>query len=257
MSKQRLLLFSLGALLCSTAMIPASAQDTVTLYAAASLKDVFDEIGKAYEKDKGIKIVASYGATPALAKQIEHGAPADIFLSADTDWMDYVETRKLVKPGSRRNLLTNSLVLIQPVASKVKLKIVPGFPLAKLLRNDRLAVADPNAVPAGKYAKASLESLGVWKEVEPRIAPTENVRAALLLVSRGETPFGIVYRTDALADSKVRIVGEFPATTHPLIVYPAAITSQSGSAAALEFLAYLSSPVARQVFEKHGFKTAQ
>jgi molybdate transport system substrate-binding protein len=197
--------------------------------------------------------VASYGATSALAKQIENGAPADLFLSADSDWMDYVEIRKLIKPGSRRNLLTNRLVLIAPSTSTAKLVIVPGFPLAKHLGNDRLAVADPNAVPAGKYAKAALESLGVWRDVEPKIAPTENVRAALVLVSRGETPFGIVYRTDALADKKVRVVGEFPAKTHPPIVYPVAMTGMSKGAAASDFLTYLSSPAARAVFEKYGF----
>lgn len=231
----------------------ASAQDTVTVFAAASVKDVLDEIGGMYEKEKGVKIIASYGATSALAKQIENGAPADVFLSADSDWMNYVETRKLIKPETRRNLLTNRIVLIAPSTSAVNVVIGPGFPLAKLLGNDRLAIADPNAVPAGKYAKASLESLGIWKEVEGKIAPTENVRAALALVSRGEVPFGIVYRTDALADKKVKIVAEFPANTHPPIVYPIAITSVSKSAAASDFLAYLGAPPARAVFQKYGF----
>ncbi len=247
------LLFYLGAMLLLTLPGYAFAQDTVTVYAAASVKDALDEIGKIYEKEKGIKVVASYGATSALAKQIENGAPADIFLSADSDWMDYVDTHKLIKPDSRRNLLTNRLVLIAPGTSTVKLTIEPSFPLAKLLGGDRLAVADPNAVPAGKYAKASLENLGIWKDVESKIAPTENVRAALALVSRGEAPFGIVYRTDALADKKVRIVGEFPEHTHAPIVYPVALTNMGKSAAAPDFLVYLFSPAARVVFEKYGF----
>lgn len=232
---------------------PASAQDNVTVYAAASVKDALDEISAAYEKTKGTKIIASYGATSALAKQIENGAPADIFISADSDWMDYVETRKIIKPNSRHNLLTNRLVLIAPNTSTVKLAITRDFPLAKLLADDRLAIADPSAVPAGKYAKTSLENLGVWKDVQSKIAPMENVRAALALVSRGEAPFGIVYRTDALADKKVRIVAEFPANTHAPIVYPVALMNTSQSTAAADFLNYLTSSAARAVFEKYGF----
>lgn len=229
------------------------AEDSVTVFAAASVKDALDEVSKTYEKEKGVKVVASYGATSALAKQIENGAPADVFISADVDWMNYVETRKLIKSESRLNLLTNRLVLIAPKMSSVAVTIAPGFPLAKLLGNDRLAMADPSAVPAGKYGKAALENLGVWKDVESKTAPTENVRAALALVSRGETPFGIVYRTDALADKGVRIVGEFPASTHAPIVYPVALTSASKNAAATVFFGYLSSPAARAVFEKYGF----
>jgi len=231
----------------------AFADQTVMVFAAASLKDALDAVSSAYEKDKGIQIIASYGATSALAKQIENGAPADVFISADAEWMDYVETRKLIRSDSRRNLLTNRIVLIAPSASTAAVKIAPGFPLAKLLGNGRLAIAEPSTVPAGKYAKAALESLGVWAEVQGKIAPTENVRAALALVSRGEAPFGIVYRTDALSDRQVHIVDEFPAETHAPIVYPAALVAASKNADAPGFLGYLSSPAARAVFGKYGF----
>lgn len=231
----------------------AFAGDTITVFAATSVKDALDEIGNAYEKSTDRTIVASYGATSALAKQIENGAPADIFISADTEWMDYVETRKLIKPGSRQDLLTNQLVLIAPHTSTANVEIAPGFAIASLLGNGRLAIADPSAVPAGKYAKAALQKLGVWADVQSKIAPTENVRAALALVSRGEAPFGIVYRTDALLDKKVRIVAEFPAETHAPIVYPVALVSASSNVAASDFLAYLFSPAARAVFERYGF----
>lgn len=227
--------------------------ESVTVFAAASLKDALDEISQNYQREKGDAIVVSYAASSALAKQIEQGAPADLFISADLDWMDYLKARKQIKTDSRRNLLRNRLVLIAPKDSKAKLNITPNFPLASLLGNERLAMANPTSVPAGKYGKASLESLGVWKDVEPKVAPAENVRAALMLVSRRETPFGIVYRTDALADEKVRIVGEFPENTHPPIVYPVALTANRSNPAAPGFLSYLGSPEARAVFEKYGF----
>src|ERR1700680_2586390 len=204
---------------------PCFGAKPVTIFAAASLKDALDDVAKNYERDRGVKIVASYAASSALAKQIEQGAPADMFISADLDWMDYLEMRKQIRTESRKNLLSNKLVLIASADSKAKVDIAPNFPLASLLGNERLAMADPTSVPAGKYGKASLEALGVWKDVGPKVAPAENVRSALALVSRGETPFGIVYRTDALADKKVRIVGEFPDNTHPPIVYPAALSA--------------------------------
>jgi molybdate transport system substrate-binding protein len=229
------------------------AAESVTVFAAASLKDALDDVAKTYEQDRGVKIVVSYAASSALAKQIELGAPADLFISADLDWMDYLEARKQIKSESRKNLLQNRLVLIAPADSKAKVEIGPKFPLARLLGDNRLAMADPAAVPAGKYGKASLEALGVWKEVEPKVAPAENVRAALALVSHGETPFGIVYRTDALADKKVRIVGEFPESTHAPIIYPGALVASSSNPAAPNFLTYLGSPAARAVFEKYGF----
>jgi molybdate transport system substrate-binding protein len=232
--------------------MPLRAAETVTVFAAASLKDALDENARAYQARAGDRIVVSYAASSALAKQIEAGAPADLFISADLDWMDYLEQRRLIKADTRRNLLRNRLVLVAPADSKASVDIVPGFPLARLLGDGRLAMANPDAVPAGKYGKASLEALGVWKDVQPKVAAAENVRAALVLVSRGEAPLGIVYRTDAAADSKVRVVGLFPESTHPPIIYPIAVTA-SGKPAAGTFLKWLAGPEAREIFEKHGF----
>jgi len=228
------------------------AADTVTVFAAASLKSALDENVKAYPARANDRVVVSYAASSALAKQIEAGAPADLFISADLDWMDYLEQRRLIRTGTRRNLLRNRLVLIAPADSKVSVSITPGLPLAKLLGDGRLAMANPDAVPAGKYGKASLEALGVWKDVRSKVAAAENVRAALVLVSRGEAPLGIVYRTDAAADSKVRVVGLFPENTHPPIIYPIAMTV-TGKPPAEAFLNWLSQPEAKAIFAKHGF----
>ena len=227
--------------------------ETITVFAAASLKNALDEAAQAYEKRSGNKIVVSYAASSALARQIESGAPADAFISADLDWMDYLSGKNIIKPETRVNLLKNSLVLIAPSKSTVKMEVVPGFPLARLLGNERLAMANPDSVPAGRYGKAALVSLGVWDSVQSKVAPTENVRAALALVSRGEAPFGIVYRTDAFADKGVRIVAEFPADSHPAIIYPAAQIRESRSAAAADFLKYLAAPTAQSIFAKYGF----
>jgi molybdate transport system substrate-binding protein len=229
-----------------------AAAETVTVFAAASLKDSLDENVKTYQASSGDKIVVSYAASSALAKQIESGGPADLFISADLDWMDYLEQRRLIKVATRRNLLRNRLVLIAPADSRVAVNIAPGFPLASILGSGRLAMANPDSVPAGKYGKASLEALGVWKDVQSKVAPAENVRAAMVLVSRGEAPLGIVYRTDAMVDAKIRIVAEFPENSHPPIIYPAAVTV-TGSAAAAAFLESLSKPAATAVFAKFGF----
>jgi molybdate transport system substrate-binding protein len=226
--------------------------ETVTVFAAASLKDALDANAKAYQVGSQDRIVVAYAASSALARQIEAGAPADIFISADLDWMDYLERHHLIKAGTRRNLLRNRLVLIAPADGGAPVSIGPGFPLAKLLGNGRLAMADPGAVPAGKYGKASLEALGVWKDVQSKVAPAENVRAALVLVSRGEAPFGIVYRTDAVADPRVRVVGTFPENTHPPIIYPVAAVV-AAKPAATAFLKWLGEPAARAIFEKFGF----
>src|ERR1700688_3412357 len=177
------------------------------VFGAASLKNALDDADAQYQQDAGHKIVVSYGASSALAKQIEGGAPADIFISADLDWMDYVAEHKLIRPETRFNLLGNKLVLIAPVDSRINLTIAPNFPLAQTLGNDRLAMADPSAVPAGKYGKAALEALGVWPSVASKIAPAQDVRATMLLVSRGEGPLGIFYQTDAAADKGVKIGG--------------------------------------------------
>jgi molybdate transport system substrate-binding protein len=237
--------------LCASVFVGSARADT-TVFAAASLKDALDENVAAYRDGMNERVVVSYAASSALAKQIEAGAPADLFISADLEWMDYLQQRRLIKPETRRNLLRNRLVLIAPADSRVSVSIAPGFPLATLLGKGRLAMANPDAVPAGKYGKASLEALGVWRDVQARLASTENVRAALVLVARGEAPLGIVYRTDAAADSKVRVVGLFPESTHPPIIYPIAVTAGAKPAAAA-FLTWLSKPEARAIFQKHGF----
>jgi molybdate transport system substrate-binding protein len=238
----------LAALIAVAAPATAKAQDLL-VFAAASLKTALDEISA------GQAVKISYAASSALAKQIEAGAPADLFLSADLDWMEYLEQKKLLKPGTRSTLLGNRIVLIAPSDSKASVKIAPGFDLAGLLGKDgRLAMADVTAVPAGKYGKASLEALNVWPSVAGRIAQAENVRATLLLVARGEAPAGIVYATDAAADAKnVRVLDAFPASTHPPILYPAAQLSESRHPQAAAWLAGLRSAAAKAVFEKNGF----
>ena len=204
----------------------------------------------------GANVRVSYAASSALARQIENGAPADLFISADIDWMYYLTARGLVRAASRVNLLGNSLVLVSPAAEPVTLKIAPQFGLAAALGANRLALANPDVVPAGKYARAALTNLGVWESVAGKIAAAENARAALLLVSRREAPLGIVYYTDALADKGVRIVDTFPASTHHPIVYPAALTSTAGPLAA-KVLEYLQSTEAGKVFVAHGFKALE
>jgi molybdate transport system substrate-binding protein len=240
---------------CAVAVAPPAAAQTkeVVIFAAASLKNALDEINAQWQRETGKRATLSYAASSALARQIEQGAPADIFISADLDWMDYVQQRSLIRADTRSNLLANRIVLIAPRDSNVSTKIDPGFNLAGLLGSGRLAMADTKAVPAGKYGKASLEALGVWNSVQDKLAQAENVRAALLLVSRGEAPFGIVYQTDAAADPNVRIVDTFPADTHPAIVYPVALTGISTNPDVAAFLAYLKSAKARPMFEKQGF----
>src|SRR5689334_6244789 len=201
----------LAALLLALLAPLLARADTVTVFAAASLQEALDAAVRPCESTTGNKVVVSYAASNALAKQIEAGAPATLFISADLEWMDYVEKRGDVVAGTRRNLLGNDLVLVAPAASAVFLRITPGFDLAKALGGGRLALANPAAVPAGTYARAALVSLGAWAGVEKRLAPVENVRAALALVSRNEAPLGIVYRTDAMADKGVRMVDAFPA----------------------------------------------
>jgi molybdate transport system substrate-binding protein len=233
---------------------PAAAQGRdILVFAAASLKNALDDIAGQWQRETGKKVVISYAASNTLIKQIEQGAPADIFISADLDWMDYGQQKDLIKPDSRSNLLGNRLVLIAPKDSSVSANIQPGFDLAALLKGGRLAMGNVDAVPAGKYGKASLEKLGVWDSVKDKIAQAESVRAALLFVSRGEAPLGIVYQTDATADPSVKIVGTFPENTHPPIIYPVALTKESTNADAQAFLNYLRSPAARAAFERQGF----
>jgi molybdate transport system substrate-binding protein len=223
------------------------------VFAAASLKEALDEVARRFDADTGHRSVLVYGASSVLARQIEHGAPADLFISADREWMDYLAARKLIDSKSRVELLSNRLVLISPSDSRIKLAVARGFRLGEALGPDRLAMADPDHVPAGKYARAALEALGAWAGVSGKLARSENVRAALALVARGETPLGIVYRTDAVAERRVRVVEEFPASSHPPIIYPAALTASSKSRAASRLLAFLRSPAVRAVWEKYGF----
>ncbi len=240
------------ALALSFATAAGAAAAPITVLAAASLKNALDEAAASFTKSGGPPVQISYAASSALARQIEQGAPADVFVSADQDWMDYVAARGLIIPASRRALLTNRLALIAPAASPVKLVVGRNMPLARALGDGRLAMAAPE-VPAGKYGRAALTSLGVWESVKDRLASAENVRTALLYVSRGEAPLGIVYDTDAKADPKVRIVGLFPPASHPKIIYPAAVLKASGNPEARRFLAYLNGARGREIFEKYGF----
>jgi molybdate transport system substrate-binding protein len=243
---------ALAVALLAPGLAQAQAKDVVVM-AAASLKNALDDASAAWTKGTGKHTKISYAASSALAKQIEAGAPADMFVSADLDWMDYLAQRNLIKPATRSNLLANRIVLIAPKDSKVSLKIEKGFALKQALGDGKLAMANIDAVPAGKYGKASLEALGVWSQVSDRVAQAENVRAALLLVARGEVPLGIVYQTDAAAEPGVKIVGTFPDDTHPPIVYPIALLATSANPDADAFLAYLKSAAAKPFFEKQGF----
>jgi molybdate transport system substrate-binding protein len=232
---------------------PAAHAEDLLVFAAASLKDALDDVNALYAKEKHATAKTSYAASSALAKQVEAGAPADVFISADLDWMDYLAGKNLIKPATRSNILGNKLVLVAPTSSTITLTIAPNFPLAKELGDGHLAMADPASVPAGKYGKAALEKLGVWDSVSAKVASAENVRAALLLVERAEAPLGIVYQTDAVADKGVKIVAAFPADTHPAIIYPIAVTAGSKNPDADSYLAFVKSPAAKPAFEKQGF----
>lgn len=235
--------------------LPAIASGKVTVFAAASLKNTLDEVSAAWAAETGKQTANSYAASSALAKQIESGAPADIFISADLDWMKYLADGKLIAAGTEVMLLGNALVLVAPASTTDSITIAPGFDLAGLLKGGRLAVADVKAVPAGKYAKAALQALGAWQGVENSLAQAENVRAALKLVATGEAPAGIVYQTDAREDENVRVLGTFPADSHPPIIYPAAQLAASKNADAGAFLQFLQSPTAQRIFQAHGFTT--
>lgn len=227
----------------------------VTMFAAASLSTALPEIAAAYQKQTGKTVTFSFAASSVLAHQIEASPGADVFMSADADWMDYLDQKSLIQRASRKTLLATQLVLIAPAATPVTLKIAPKFDLAGALKGGRLAVADPASVPAGKYAKASLIALGVWNSIESKLASAENVRVALAYVARGETPLGIVYKTDALAEPKVKIVDTFPDKTHPPIVYPVALTKDARPEAKA-FLTFLEGREARAIFVKYGFEVA-
>jgi molybdate transport system substrate-binding protein len=241
-------------IICGATLSPVLAQDkSLTVFAAASMKNALDDVDAAFTAKTGVKVAASYAASSTLAKQIEQGAPADIFLSADTDWMDYATGKKNINEQTRVNLLGNSIVLIAPKDSKIDhVTIGQGFDLAKLAGDGKIATGDVKAVPVGKYAKAALEKLGAWQAAEPKFAMADSVRAALTLVARGEAALGIVYSTDAKVEPGVRIVATFPADSHPPIIYPVAATT-TAKAEATEYLAYLRSSAAKAVFDKYGF----
>jgi molybdate transport system substrate-binding protein len=248
--------FAFFGLVCALASAPQPlvAQEQITVFAAASLKNALDDTNAAFTKATGIKVVASYEASSALARQIEQGAPADVFISADLRWMNYVAERKLINPDTRVNLLGNKLVLIAPADSKLDpVTIDQGFDIAKLAGDGRIAVADVKAVPAGLYAKAALEKLGAWTTAEPKLAQAENVRATLAFVARGETPIGIVYETDAKIEPKVKTIGVFPDNSYPPVTYPVAATVTAKKTTIGQYFNFLRTADAKTIFEKYGF----
>ena len=252
------LLRSFSALLLiavSLASTAARAQDDagLTVFAAASLKEALDDAAAAYRQQTGVPVRVSYAASSALARQIEQGAPADVFFSADLEWMDYLQQRNRLDVATRRSLLGNRLVLIAPRASKARVDLNRPATLLAALGDGRLAVGQTRTVPAGKYAKASLESLSLWNGVRPRLAESESVRAALMLVARGETPLGIVYASDAKSEPDVRVVATFPEDSHPPIVYPVAALRGARAAQETRFVQWLASPDADALFTKRGF----
>ena len=248
-------LFAAAVLAALAAPFGARAGE-VTVFAAASMKNALDEIALRYREETGNTLVASLAGSSALARQIQQGAPADVFVSASADWMDQLEKDGLIDVASRFDLLRNTLVLIAHGVGAAPVEIGPEMDLAGMLGEGRLAMALVDAVPAGVYGKAALTSLGQWEATAPKVAQADNVRAALALVATGEAPFGVVYATDAAATDSVTVVGTFPAETHPPIVYPAATVAASVNPLKVEFLDYLSSPAARAAFERQGFAVA-
>ena len=242
-----------GLVLAAALAAPQAMAADITVFAAASLKNALDDINAAWKADAGKEATISYAASSALAKQIEEGAPADVFVSADVPWMDYLIERDRVRKDTVVNLLGNRLVLVAPAGSTATVEIGPDFDLLDALGDGRLAMAQVDSVPAGKYGKEALTKLGVWDAVEGHVAQAENVRAALALVASGEAPFGIVYATDANAEKAVRVVGTFSEDSHAPIVYPAAVTTEAASADAGAFMEFLRTETAEELFEKQGF----
>jgi molybdate transport system substrate-binding protein len=227
-------------------------QPEILVFAAASLTNVLGDLSTEWQKTSGVAVKLSFAASSVLARQIEAGGKADVFISADQEWMDYLQTRDLIDKATRRNLVGNRLVLIAPADSKIELKIAPGFPLANALAGGRLATGDPDTVPVGRYARSALTTLGVWDAIQDKLVRADNVRGAMMFVARGEVPLGIVYTTDALVDPKVRIVDTFPANTHAPITYPAAaVTGARGEAKT--FVEFLGGAAARDTWKKYGF----
>ncbi|MGK3140692.1 molybdate ABC transporter substrate-binding protein [Pantoea sp. C2G6] len=232
----------------------AMAADNITVFAAASLTNAMQDIASRYQQEKGVKVVSSFASSSTLARQIEQGAPADLFISADQQWMDDAVAKKSVIEPSRYTLLGNDLVLIAPrSAATHAVTLDQQTDWKTLLRGERLAVGDPDHVPAGIYAKEALQKLGAWQSVAPVLARANNVRAALALVERNETPYGIVYGSDAVASDKVQVVGRFPATSHKPVEYPMAMVKDRDSAAVKAFYQYLKGPQAAAIFTHYGF----
>ncbi len=238
---------------CMAPIAYVQASDTVTVFAAASLTNAITDLGNLFSAKGAGNMTASFAASSTLAKQIENGAPVNVFISADEAWMNYLSEKRLVVADSRFDLLRNKLVLVAPLDSNIKLDVRAGFQLAKVLADGRLATGDPDHVPVGKYARKALENLGIWAGIEGKLARGDNARAALALVERGECPMGIVYSTDAAISKKVKIVGVFPEDSYPPITYPAALVLGKDSDAARRFLNFLKTPEAKAVFEKYGF----
>jgi molybdate transport system substrate-binding protein len=254
MMARRSLRFGLALSACLIAFqsFAADAVKGITVFAAASLTNVLQELGDGFTKDSNIPVRFSFAASSALARQIENGAHADVFFSADLEWMDYLQARNLIQAATRHDVLGNQLVLIAPVDSKINLKIAPHFALAAAVGKGRLATGDPDSVPVGRYAHEALANLGVWDEVEARLVRADSVRSALAFVDRGEAVLGIVYATDALIDTAVRVVSVFPDTSHKPIIYPAAL-STGAKADAAKFLAYIRGPAGDLAFKHYGF----
>ena len=254
--RRRLLGLAAGLLLGLGLIAPGFSADGPTVFAAASLKNAMDEVSAGFERETGHAVAVSLAGSSALARQIQHGAPADIFISANPGWMDALERDGLIDPQTRFDVLRNAIVLIAHGRNAAKVEVAPGLDIAGMLGEGRLAMTLVDAVPAGIYGKAALRSLGVWEAVAPKVAQADNVRAALALVSSGEAPLGIVYATDAAADDNVTVLGAFPADAHPPIVYPAAALAASRNPLNPRFLAWLRGPAARQAFERQGFVPA-
>lgn len=249
---RHLLILLASLLLCAPLHVQAQNKG-LTVYAASSLTNVLQDIGAAFTRSTGTPVKFSFAASSALARQIESGAPADVFVSADEDWMNWLQERHLIQSATRRDMATTQLVLVAPADSKLTLRIAPGFNIAAALgQQDRLVTGDPGSVPVGRYAKAALTKLGVWDQIAGKVVGTENVRAALAFVARGEAPLGIVYEADARIDDKVRIVDVFPADSHPRISYPAAVT-RTDNKQAQAFVEFCRSATAQQLLRKYGF----
>lgn len=253
--RKKILKTLLLLVLCGAIPPWALAGDTqkVTVFASASTTNAITEIGRLFSERRMGRFIPSFASSSTLAKQIDWGAPADLYLSANPRWMIFLEKKGMIAPGTRADLLGNRIVLIAPLSGKEKVAIGPGFDLAGLLGEEKIAMGDPDHVPAGMYGMQALKSLGVWAAVAPKVARSKDVRAALALVARGEVPLGIVYATDAAISKKVKVVGVFPEDSHPAITYPVALVAKNITPAARSFLAFLKTPAARAVFETYGF----